>query len=89
MNKLTDKLLMLALALALPGIGCFSYYTAENADQNAQIPTIAILLAYPVMLISMTTLIAWWFARRGAKWGAWLAGLGLVASAGLLLWSRL
>ncbi len=88
MNQLSHKLLVLALIVALPSLGCFSYYTLEDADSNTTLPVSIILLAYPVLLISLTSIIAMWVSKRRSRLGSWLAGACLLVSAAILLIAR-
>ncbi|OQW75552.1 MAG: hypothetical protein BVN35_07795 [Proteobacteria bacterium ST_bin11] len=89
MNEFSHKLLALALAIALPSLGCFSYYSIEDTDANSAIPRLAVLLAYPILLISLATAIADRFSKRPSKYRLWLAGICLMVSSGILLWARL
>lgn len=89
MNDFSRKLLALALVAALPSLGCFSYYTVESADLNNGIPTPLFLLSYPLLLISLAAVIASRFSKKPSRLGLWLAGICLIASAGVLLWAWL
>ncbi|WP_446808603.1 hypothetical protein ACH50O_15125 [Methylomonas sp. 2BW1-5-20] len=89
MNDLSHKLLMLALIVALPSLGCFSYYTAEDADPSTTLPALAILLAYPALLISLAAIIALRVSKKTSRLGSWLAGSCLIVSAAILLIARL
>ncbi|CAD6873015.1 hypothetical protein [Methylomonas fluvii] len=89
MNAFYHKLLILALILALPGLGCFSYYTLEEAGPNTALPALAITIAYPTLLISLTTLIMLRISKKPSRPGAWLAGSCLIISVAILLIARL
>ena len=89
MNEFSRKLLALALVIALPSLGCFSYYSIEGSGSNSAIPALAVLLAYPILLISLTTAVADRFSKRPSKYRLWLAGICLMVSSGILLWARL
>jgi hypothetical protein len=64
MNDFSHKLLAIALVIALPSLGCFSYYSIEDSDLNSSLPALAVLLAYPILLISLTTAIADRLSKR-------------------------
>lgn len=89
MNHLSHKLLVLALIVALPSLGCFSYYTLEDAESNTALPASVILLAYPVLLISLASIIAMRVSKRPRRLGSWLAGTCLLVSVAILLIARL
>lgn len=88
MNHLLRKLLMLALVVALPSLGCFSYYTFENAEQRSSIPPFATLVAYPALLISLAGVLTCRFSARRFDIGVWIFGAVLAASLTILLWAR-
>jgi len=89
MTDLGRKLLALALIVALPSLGCFSYYAAEDAHANNPLAALAIVLSYPALLISLATVIALRLSKRPHRLGLALAGTCLIASAAILLWARL
>lgn len=90
MNKLSHKLLIFALIIALPSLGCFSYYTFEatNAGAIAKLSELAVLLAYPTLLISLTTFIVLRTSKTPPRIRSWLVGSCLVVSAAILLIAR-
>ncbi|TCV88225.1 MULTISPECIES: hypothetical protein [Methylomonas] len=90
MNKLIHKLLILTLIIALPSLGCFSYYTIDkvNAGANAKLPALAILLAYPALLISLASFIVLRVSTRPSRLGSWLAAICLITSGAILLIAR-
>jgi len=88
-NAFCHKLLSLALILALPGLGCFSYYTLEEAGPNTALPALAFMIAYPALLISLTILIMLRVSKKPSRPGTWLAGSCLIISAAILLIARL
>lgn len=89
MTDLSRKLLILALIVAVPSLGCFSYYTIEGSDVDNPLAALAMLLSYPVLLISLATIISLNYSKRPYPLGLWLAGTGLIISSAILLWARL
>lgn len=88
-NDLVRKLLILSVALALPILGCFSYYTLESAGPLGQIPALATLFAYPLLLISVAGVLSHRFSSKPLGIRFWLFGTGLIISLTILLWVRL
>lgn len=89
MTDLSRKLLILTLIVALPSLGCFSYYTFEGNDVDNPLAALAMLLSYPVLLISLATIISLRYSKRPHPIGLWLVGICLVVSSAILLWARL
>jgi hypothetical protein len=88
-ERLTDSVIMsapssirllatAALALALPGIACFEWYSLDHVNVANSIVRVMVALAYPTMLISLMLLV---LSASSATRSVWRVGACALVSA--------
>lgn len=84
MERMIRMLVIVGLIAAIPGIGCFTYYSAAAADADREAFGIWHLLAYPAALLSLAALLTACSAKPPKIYLAGLAAFFLLASATLM-----
>lgn len=84
MERTIRMLIIAALIAAIPGIGCFTYYSAAAADAEREAFGIWDLLAYPATLMSFAALLTACSAKPPKIYLAGLAAVFLLVSASLM-----
>jgi hypothetical protein len=81
-------LLRFAIALAVPAIPCFAYYSLAYAGDASGVRWLSIVLAAPLALIGGIALIKGLLEPCATTFKLWLAALLLVVPVMFLLWIR-
>ncbi|ATG88789.1 MULTISPECIES: hypothetical protein [Methylomonas] len=84
MERTIRMLVIVALIAAIPGIGCFTYYSATAADADREAFGIWDLLAYPTALLSFAALATNCSAKPPKIYLAGLAAAFLLVSVALI-----
>lgn len=79
----------IAVAVAIPSIGCFGYYTLQDLGEAGTRWAALVILAYPVALIGLVWLVATSFSPRRTKLRLLASALCFTVPAGFLLLVRL
>lgn len=87
-SAIAHGLTSLAVAVAIPAIPCFAYYSLAYVDGAAEPVKLLVMLAGPLTLIGASGLILGLFQARRSKPGLSAAGITLALMTALLLWIR-
>lgn len=79
----------IAVAIAVPGIGCFGFYTLQYMGEAGARWATLVVLAYPLALIGLTWLVATVFSPHRTKLRLLASALCFAAPALFLLLVRL
>jgi len=82
-------LLRAAVALAVPTIACFGYYSLAYVDQEGSAWSTLVILAYPTALIGLVGVVAVLVSRRRSRALLWLAFVCLAVPLVFLLVLRM
>ena len=85
MKRSIRMLAIVGLIAAIPSIGCFTYYSAAEADAESKAFGISDLLAYPAALLSFAALATSLSAEPPKIRQASLAAIFLLGSLALIL----
>lgn len=79
----------IAVAATVPSIACFGFYTLDAVGEVGRRWPMLVILAYPVALIALISLVATSFSAQRTKPRALISAICFVAPALFLLLIRL
>jgi hypothetical protein len=82
--RVSDWLLRAATFLALPTIACSGYYSLNRLGDDAGRWATLVILAYPVILISLLVLVSALLAPQISKLKLWASGACLILASTFL-----
>jgi len=81
-------LIRLVVAVALPAVTCFGYYSLEYLDADESIWSLPVMLAYPVALIGLVGFSSTLFSTEYSRLALSLWALCIIVPIAILLWVR-
>ena len=78
MPNIPQWLIRAAVAVAVPTIACFGYYSLESLGDDKGPWTLPVILAYPMALIGLIALAAQLLSPSRSKLVLWLSALCIV-----------
>lgn len=83
------SLLRLAVALALPTMACFSYYTLNDLNEATGPSPLLVSLAYPLAIVGVIGIAAIWVSKRRSPVLLILAAVCFALPTSLLIYLHL
>ncbi len=76
------------VAIAVPGIACFGWYSTESAGATTAAVRTMVIVAYPVALIALTFLVLALVSPSRRRTQAWISAVSLVLALAIVLFAR-
>ena len=86
--SLPQWLIKLVVAVALPTVTCFGYYSLEFLGEDKGIWALPVIMAYPVALIGLVGLFRAFLSSGRTRLSLSLWALCIIVPITLLLWVR-
>ncbi len=87
-SSLTRLFISVILVVALPGIGCFGWYSLDAVANTSTFVKVTVVAAYPAALISLAFLLLA-LSSSNRNWRTvWISGLFLAVALAIVIIAR-
>ena len=87
-SSLTRLLIGVILVVALPGIGCFGWYSLDTVANTSTFVKVMVVAAYPAALISLAFLLLELSSSNRNQRSVWISGLSLAVALAIIFIAR-
>ncbi len=88
-SGLTRLLAGIIIAVALPSIACFGWYSMDSVQNASTALRAMVVIAYPAALIALTLLMLAFISARRSRLQVWASALSLALSVAVVLIARM